>query len=311
MIRLSVSADVARLAASCAPKALRATAGSTRLLRLLVLGEPTLVVAPGADARLRAGADVFVFAQAPATDVGVRAGTPDLRMIVEAAGDAGLLGGSEAVVIVATPGGSAQLQGGGVAGVSRLDRFTAIGGGGSLSASWTTISGTSPPVGTFADTVTNPDDGFGGFLNAGAFWSADAFQADQFAECSPSPPSFGSPGTGQGAGPAVRVAAAAKTFYYAGLTLFGGSYEVNLSKVVAGVRTELARVGLADPPAMVSLEVAGSTLRVKTRAVAGGAQTTVITQADSSIASGKPGFYLGTDSGSAGSIDDWTGGFTA
>lgn len=127
-----------------------------------------------------------------------------------------------------------------------------------------------------------------------AYWNADTFSADQYAETV-----IGAfTGTGTYVGPAVRVSAGGNG--YALITAPGDS-TVYLNKYVSGVETNL--LSLSGPWAAgdtLRLEAQGTTLTVKRNG------TTVNTTTDSSLASGQAGIYGYGPSYAQSNISSWT-----
>lgn len=157
------------------------------------------------------------------------------------------------------------------------------------SANWTLNFGDFQILGNQLRTNSPGNDGL-------AYWNADTFANNQYAQCTLSMlgPSY--------VGPAVRCAVGgADTGYY----FFGGP-ERYLTKVVTGTFTQLGSTGGAASVGQVyRLEANGTTITPKIDGVTdtgvGGAQT------DSAIASGAGG-VSGSGSNSSVRMDDWEAG---
>lgn len=111
----------------------------------------------------------------------------------------------------------------------------------------------------------------------------------------------GTGGGDQGVGLNVRGTTAATTYYRA-VADHGATNNVGISKLVAGVYSNLALTSSSwTDGATWELDVQGTTLTFKR------AGSTILTTTDASIASGKPGIELSTVVTSA-SLDNWEGG---
>lgn len=178
------------------------------------------------------------------------------------------------------------------------DSFTQGGAGfGPLSASWTVTTGMgTPQVQQTADVVEVSSVG----ADAAAYWNADAFNNDQYAQIKV----VTAAGTDRFVGCAVRTASGAQTFYQGGVFgALGGSVTTRIRKTVAGVNTTLGATGTAtvNTGDTIKLEVSGTTITLYLNGVS------VLSRTDSSIASGSAGIFLFTDSGGVGDaeLDDF------
>lgn len=131
---------------------------------------------------------------------------------------------------------------------------------------------------------------------AGAYWLADAFAANQYAQCK----RLGLLAFGGVAGPAVRMATSGAAAN--GYVLSVGSATIlRVSRIDAGVVTQLGddiAVTTMTTSTVARLEVAGTTLTVKRDGVV------VATRTDSTYASGAAGVFFAANR----ALDDWEGG---
>jgi len=165
---------------------------------------------------------------------------------------------------------------------------------------FTGTDGTSPPNANW----TNHDLGVQIKSNAVAatgtdgfaYWNADVFADDQYAQVTLVGGAF------TAAGPGVRMsgdATAANDYAYFLSCIV--SFSTKLHKRLAGVLTEIADLGPVPATSdVMKLTVAGTTLTAYKNGVAGGSP-----QTDSAIASGSAGVYV---NGTAAVADTWEGG---
>lgn len=153
-----------------------------------------------------------------------------------------------------------------------IDNFTGISSD-PLSGNWTTIAGSFDQGG--GGTARSS---FGGGAVSNAYWNADAFGNDQYAQAAITI------GGGGVAGPSVRVSNAGGVNRYSYLSYGSGTY---LSKVVAG-GSEVVLIDYGGTPAftngdLLRIEVSGTTITAKLNG------STVGTQSDASLSSGSGG----------------------
>lgn len=175
------------------------------------------------------------------------------------------------------------------------DNFNRANGG--LGANWSTITSRSAPqiVGNLVEASA-----VGAATDSAARWSADAFNADQFAQIAITTINTD---VNKAVGLVVRAASAAQTYYK--LTAKGpiALSLVELVKTVAGVNTTLASgTEVFATGDLLRLAVTGSAL------VASKNGTPILQTIDSGIATGNPGIYLfdGTGSLSDSQLDNFT-----
>lgn len=170
------------------------------------------------------------------------------------------------------------------------DSFTASDGTAltTYSANWTLNSGN-------FDIQSNSLRSNTGGTETAAHWDADAFNADQYAQCVASVLDTGSGRVGV----AVRCNTGGTANYYGA---YWSSASCEVFKVVSGVFTQLgAAFSAPSTNDVVRLEVSGTTLTLKYNGSSQGTRT------DSDLASGAAG-VSGYDSGNNGRIDSWEGG---
>lgn len=141
----------------------------------------------------------------------------------------------------------------------------------------------------------------------GAYWSADTFPANQWAECNYTPAT-----TGHNSKLCVRVTTDVTNgpnFYFAELeatVLSPLSYLLAVGKCINGSAPEpgswlTSQITVTDP--VVRLNVVGSHLTCETAPTHGGTYTEVLSCDDSALTSGQPGMYFETMTGAG--IDDF------
>jgi hypothetical protein len=171
-------------------------------------------------------------------------------------------------------------SGGGVASYS--DDFNRANGG--LGSNWSQI-GEDTNLSISSNTVINGAYEFGLAVYVGGDMSDDNYYSQ--VTCN----------SGGPCGPAVR-ATNASNFYY--VRYEGQWADFRIRKVVGGTDTVIAEIyGSGSSSSVVRLEVNGTTLT----AYVGGTQRLQVT--DTSLSSGRPGFFISRYSGAA-YIDDWS-----
>jgi hypothetical protein len=171
-----------------------------------------------------------------------------------------------------------------------------------LGTNWT------PPTGVTGWSISGNqalEDSGGAFC--AEYWNAVSFANDQYSQAIVDGVTLESV-VNNGAGVAVRIATGANTMYRAYLNS-NASGEIQLTKHVAGVVTELAQYTAGAAPALldgIRLEVRGTTLKVY-HSSAGGAYVERISTDDSSIASGSAGI-AGKANSNLNLVDNWDGG---
>lgn len=163
------------------------------------------------------------------------------------------------------------------------------------SANWT-ISAGAFQVLAASDVVCPYSNG----VESGAFWNADAFAANQYAQGALT----GIVDSGSAIGVAVRCTAGGNYYgLYYGAGAGGGLY---LFKMVGGAWIEIASatVGIWSVGDVIRLEVEGTTLTPKRNGVLIAA---IGTKTDSSLSSGAAGLS-GYDALSECNLDNWEGG---
>lgn len=163
---------------------------------------------------------------------------------------------------------------------------------GSPSASWTVGVGTFSIVGGALKVTTSSP------TQCAMFWNAATFLADQFSQAT-----LVNPGAALDfLGPAVRMNGAGTTYYTALFNPNGGN--ISLLKVVSGIGNTTLATYAHTPTAgdVLFLEVRGGKLTVKLNGA------TIITVADTDIASGNPGIMGEGTFAPSMTVNDWIGG---
>lgn len=169
----------------------------------------------------------------------------------------------------------------------------------SIGSNWTTISGESAWATSGSAVAAPPSTA----LDSSMFYNAVTWPNDQYSQFSI--PSIGTAGSDQGAGPALRCASGARTYYR---IVVSGTTGTNTwaSKQVAGSYTNFAsatKSGGWTTSDTAYAEIQGSSIKVRN----GSGGSNIISTTDSSIASGSAGMsYSSTDASAQ--LDNFEGG---
>lgn len=178
-----------------------------------------------------------------------------------------------------------------------LDDFNRANAG-NLGANWTTVTSST----TFTLASNEARVGTGSVVR----YNAESLNDDHWSETT-----LGSvmddapnPGDGGGVGPAWRVAAAAKTFYYVNANASVG-HELHYGKFVAGTHTPIAENNTGPTPATGTI-VRGGGQGTTQRVYVGGSE--LFTFTDSSIGTGSQAGMSGDAFNSFGTVNEWQSG---